>query len=328
MTKNEATQKRGLRRKVLLILAVLMFLMAVGILIWRYSLTYTFGDTAFVINGNRYSKQEVKQLIKYSESLGISKEDAAKMFFEIIKRDTAIQQAGINVDGQDVNNELHKAYSKEFWNDKGVKLLARDAVNQKTLDRLGNLSDNEGYLYTFHFSRYLLKGHDYVPSNYNDAELIKKDREYAKLQATKFMEQRKKNSISQVEAVLKIQGDLRLTPSGIAGGNKSGKFKGEYYGTTTQTEAPVEQEQASSYSYNMPIPQSVVSYIKKASLNKGVNSLQIGKVLADATKQSPRDSDYKDAYYFFLDIDRVGSGATESKYQDIFKNLPSKYVGV
>jgi hypothetical protein len=328
MTKNEAAQKKNLGRRVLLALVILVFLAIAAILIWRYSLTYTFNDTAFVINGNRYSKQEVKQLIKYSESLGMPKESAAKMFFEIIKRDMAMQQAGIKVSKQEVDTQLHKVYQKKLWNDDGVKLLAKDAINQKTLDSLGNLPDNEGYLYMFYFSRYLLKGPDYIPTHYNDLNLIKKDREYAKSQANKFIEQLENNNISKSDAVLKIQNDLRLTPSGISGGNKSGKFKGEYYGNIVQTTAPVEQDKNLVYTYSIPLPESVTGYIKKTSLNKGINSLQVGKVLADAAKPSPKDNDYKDAYYFFLDVDRVGSGATQAKYESIFKNLPSKYVGV
>lgn len=327
MAKEQTTQKKT-RRWWFIFIPTLILLVIAGYFLWRWSLTYAGSNTAFVINGHQYTKEEVKKLTKYSESLGMPKKDAAKVFFEIIKRDTAIKQAKLSVSQAEVNTQIHAMYPKKLWNDEGVKWLAQDVVNQKTLDSMGNLSDNEGYLYMFNFSRYLLKGADYTPSNYNDAASIKADREYAKNQAGIVAGQLRQSKTSPTDALTGVKADLRLTPSGIAGGNRSGKFKGEYFGAISTSSAPVEQEKQASYSYNSPLPSSVTKYIKKKSFSKGVGSLQVGQVLADATKQYPKSSDYKDAYYFFLYIEKVGSGATLAQYQEIYKNLPSKYVGV
>lgn len=327
MAKEQTTQKK-MRRWWFIVIPALILLVIVGYLLWRWSLTYAGSNTAFVINGHQYTKKEVKKLTKYSESLGMPKKDAAKMFFEIIKRDTAIQQANIDTSQKDVDAQLHETYPKKIWGDEGVKWLTKDVVNQKTLDSMGNLSDNEGYLYMFNFSRYLLKGADYTPSGYNDATLIQKDRDYAKEQAEIILNGLKQNKLTPLGALEKVKNDVRLTPSGIAGGNRSSKFKGEYLGAISTSSAPVEQEKKASYSYNSPLPSSVTKYIKKTSFSKGVSSLQVGKVLADATKQNPKGSDYKDAYYYFLYIEHVGSGATYKQYEQKLKDLPSRYIGV
>lgn len=328
MTKEEATQKKSLLRKILLILAALIVLAIIGILIWRWSLTYTSSDTAFVINGNRYSKQEVKQLTEYSENLGMPRKDAAKMFFEIIKRDTALIQAGFKISQSDVESEIHKSYPKDKWNDSGVKWLAKDSINRQAIDTAGSVEANSGYLYLLYFSRYLLKGPDYTPPHYNDSEFIKKDREYAKKQAELFINDIKSDKKSPKDVLSILNKDLRLTPSGIAGTNYSNHFQGEFL---SEIDTSIQQTQSSNqiyYTNTTPVPLSVSNYLKNTQLKKGVNQIQIGKVLADATIAQPKDRDYKDAYYFFIYADHASNGSTVNNYKNKLRELPSRFVGV
>ena len=328
MTKDEATQKSNLGRRLLVALLLLVFLVIIGILVWRYSLTYTFNDTAFVINGNRYSKQDVRKLIKYSESLGMPKEDAAKMFFEIIKRDTALAKSGFEIKKTDITTEIHKSYPKDKWSDGGVRWLARDSVNRQAIDTAGSIEANSGYLYLLYFSRYLLKGPDYIPTHYNDLNLIKKDQEYAKKQAESFINDLENGNKNSDEVLSIIKKDLRLTPSGVAGTNYSNRFKGEFLSEIDPSVQQAEPSNQAYYTNTTPIPQSVSDYLKDAKLKKGVNQIQIGKVLADATIANPKDKDYKDAYYFFIYADHASNGATVKNYQKNLRELPSRFVGV
>lgn len=328
MTAEEASRKRFGNKKAFFIgLFVLVVAIIAAATLWNVALKTVFGDNVFVVDGKQYSKNEVERYSKYFIQTGLSKEAASKRVYELIKSKTTFNKINFDAPNDRVEKFTKDNIASQHNKESGAKLLAEVSAGLQYLGDLQGSNDIRGYVYTFEFGHQIMKGYSYTPPHYNDQRIIKDDKSYAKKQAEKYHLLLKENKITPQNVYKEIKKDARLSIFGQSSLNNSTYFRGITPVTLTSSKVTPDNQEAG---YGGSLPRSVHEDIEKNAnkLNKGVNSIKSGTVLADATIEKPTDKDYKESYYYFIYLENASTGNKYEQYKKALKNLPASYKGL
>jgi hypothetical protein len=239
----------------------------------------------------------------------------ARQAFDLLKRQRAAEQLGLEVADQRVAQIARATYDAKRPDDPWVRLLASDDALSEVLGRLGKQGRVEGYVFFFNFSRYLLHGPAYTPPHLGDAKRIAADRAYAKRQAEHYRSALAEGKLSPKQAAREIAADARLADMGIKGFNESGRFAGGRLLASGQRD-------------ERNLPPEVADFVQRADARPGLSGVRTGRALVDAAITHPTGKDYADSYFYVVKITAVDHGQSPAGFERTLRRLSARYLGL
>lgn len=286
----------------------LLALVAVALIAWLvYWLLQP--KPVFSVAGHDYYAEEVNDLIKYpTTTKHLSRDQATKLAYDYLRRQAAAEQLrlapsrdAIAAAKQAVLGDLPPAsLVKDPWTE-----LA--AFNLALKDELANSDGHvyHGYSFVFWFGRHWSKSYDYTDPHYGDQKLIAKDKAYAKSRAEHYHQQLVSHKISPDQALREIQKDDRLNDSTEL--PFSAKFE------------PGNNKPLESQVFFLDIAKFIEQKAKP-----GLSKIQTGQSAVVPAPQSAKD--YKDTYFYFVDLNQSAQLSTKQFDQQVNK-VESNYNG-
>ncbi len=329
---------------VITVAAVVVF---VGLIIFFWP-TQNNKDTAFIINGTRYSKPLVSRLAAVSLSgASESTADSAKRVFDYYKEEVAAQQLGLVPDENLVKQELANLYppdavsptsallTSEIAKSEAAGYYKPDLPKSPTNDPYTNLwlhmlayhnalKDSyvalsqgiyHGYSFTFDFSGKILPERlDHPTPGYGDKQLIAKDQAYALQQANYYHGQIANKQITADQLLAKMKQDYRLG------------LKDESISFSTFDSRKIDNS-VDPYLQGQVYFKDIANYIMTQS-QPGLSAVKTATV--PTAKLSTSANDYVPGVYYFVDLTKARKGYPnpEQAISDKINHTKATYYGI
>lgn len=267
----------------------------------------------FVVEGEEYRQSTVNGLIDFPLSRGLSREEATKEAFELVKKKKTAEKLGIKPTPQEVEvqkQELIKNLKdeEEFterynpWFD----LLAYTNVVEKYIGTTPNNS-YKGYVFDIPFGQHIQYGPAFTPKGLNDPDLIEQDKKYAEEKANYYHEQLRNNAFSPDQVLQELNNDRKL--SALKSGNATQSVKFGY-------DPEVNWRDEIYY-------QAVSEYIMQSE-NTGLSDVKIGQASVDSTPENKADM-----YFYFVLTEKLAEskGVSKQAFEDELAKLNTEYRG-
>jgi hypothetical protein len=281
-----------------------------GVLWWRNTASDQ-PEVAFTIEGTKYTQDDIRTLIKYPVSVGVSEKDAAEQAYDMYKLEVAARKLDLSLNDSDLEKTRVLLFPdsksmNEFneWQKLTVRNQAFNAKMAGTNTQYPELSA-KGYVYVFYFGNLIQTSSDYALANTGNETLIAQDKEYAKSQADKYYAMLKNGEISPEQAYKEITVDTRLGYHNQAGATLSRKVGGT---ATPFSAIPFEDMKLAAYD---------------AAGKAGLNAVQVGRDYATETSKNRVNT-----YYYIIYITKAGNSECWEKLQQSADKLRVEYRGL
>lgn len=300
------------RQNAFLFLGGLLVLGALGAAgYFGFSWLKNFQDTAFVIEGTSYSRDDVRKLIEYPVSRGASEEDAAKTAFEYYKRQWVAQKLQIHLTDEEVATARKAVFGDLDVDNDWIELSSKDTALTTRLALAQSYTTAKGYYFIFPFSNHMVIGEDIVagaPANAGDPAAIAADRAYADGRAKYYQTQLKEGKITPEQALKEVKADTKLDYLNSPGSNGSMRFEGLGNTQAGGLQSYLDEEQK--------------TYLTGISDAKGVGEIKTGSITKGENGEKIEAS-----FYFGL-IDEPAASQDGSSFNEELKNVKSEYRGL
>lgn len=261
---------------------------------------YLRANFAFAVDGKKYTKQYVRELTQYPKtSRKLDDAKATRLAYDYILERAAAKKLGVNIPASQITDtaallakssdgDLSKA--KDWFELEAYHTL----ISIQFAESTPQISAS-GFSFVFYFGHRIERGYDDIPEGFGDAELIKKDRDYAESKAKELRAKLVKGQVMPEQLIETIKVDAKL----------SYVFANQHstYSTDFNT--------ADSTWQNKVYYSDIVDFIGKAP--KGVSEIKVGKTAKVPNAQSPED--YAETLFYFTDITQTNTDAKSLKDQ-------------
>lgn len=327
-------KKSHRRRNILLIAAGVVLLLLAGAAAWYFLMgpAKTARQTAFTIDGQNYSKDQINSLIQYPVANGASKDTTAKQAFDMYKRQKAAEKTGIVITDDQIATSRKNLFpnlmpslngstdpNTEAW----VKLVSYDNALTNFVATTPTYSNANGYVFLFWFSQRI----DYNPNRpidgFGDPTLIAADRQYASDRANYYRQQLADKTMTPDQVVQSVKADSRLAYTYGLKDNQSQAFSGLAYSTQGN----------SSLLY---VPKDAQQRIAKIGKQAGLDTIQVGTM----EEGDPRnDSGFvegdartlktTETFFYLIDITKPATASfSATDFTNNLNQLSTHYWGV
>lgn len=273
-----------------------------------FAYAYQRHDTAFIINGERYSKVKFEDklnklpnqsMLKSGQS---SRSKIFSSYIELEKMRFAARKSGINMPISLLNQISQQHYAKNF---NELATTQQQGIYQQAIATqvpITKAGDFAGYVYVFPFSNNIPSG-AIQSSDTGNKVAIAKDKQYAQQEALFYRDQLQSKKMTNAQALSAVLSDKLLRY--LNSSNDSTQF----VNTITQSwETTIRSHEITAF----------IKSLKKA----GLSEIQTLKIQNNKTGQQ------EDARYYFVDLSRVGSAVdnADTQYQNVLQSLAVKIM--
>lgn len=272
---------------------------------------------AFVIDGQKYTKDEIQKLTTYPrERLSMDVPDSFMLAYDLLAERRAAEKVGISFSQLELSRQAllidHDIETYKDW----THLMAHRQLLQPRLANPASATQVRGYTFIFYFGQRQEKGPAFIPENYGNQELIAQDRAYAESRAKELYEEFKSGIINEEELRRTIQADPKITYL-----NSYQNGQGYTYSTSFSSYTDLSWEQKVFYP-------DVVNFIKTAP--EGLSDIRIGKtgtgeVFEDEARTNAATAE---TFFYFVNMHQAHNGKSVQELFDTTKrDVRTKYYG-
>jgi hypothetical protein len=263
---------------------------------------------AFVIDGKKFTKTEIKDLVSFPNRINPSANNV-KSAYNYYKDEAVAQKLGITVPQSAIDSEVSRlaiflkadtSAQAQNW----LKLLAFDNVLKRLIVSSGTGSV-KGYVYFFwgnqHVSAFYLSGNP--PAGSDNPVNIEKDKNYALQKANYFHDALINGQITPDEALAKITEDINLNQAFVPNSNFSMKVGDGEISWDTQLQNS-----------------DIIAYIKSIT-KKGVSEVQKADLVNYGKNMG--------TYYYFVDLTQTyAKPVNQASFDNDLKTMKATYYGL
>lgn len=279
------------------------------ILGWWLATNYS-GNTAFKVNGKRYSQDEVKNLAAYQTNVQhVPYSIAAKKVYNTVRYQTAAQSVHITVTPAEekrygINTDAATQKKYKSWMD----IVAYDNAVAAKLPQATN-NGKEGYAYIFWFGDAVQPSYGTPAPGYGNPQVYQADQKYASQQANYYHDQLQNKKMTPSQVLTAVKKNPKLAPYGVPASNQSRQFGTDTYQSW--------QNQLSN--------SAIIQYASSVSSDNTLSSIRTDTT---ATKLGVDPGKFVNAYYYIVLVQKAHVANITQQFHQAQATMKAKYYGV
>jgi len=239
-------------------------------------------NTAFTIDGIRYSIKDLNNVFKRSQNKDIDKKDIKNTYIELEKIKLAAKKIRITVDSNVLDTTTKQNFQETSFNDTSIikQKFAYELALAEQLHR-SYVGDYVGYLYVFPFGNKIPQESADPIIGAGDKTAIESDKQYAQQKVNYYYDQLKSGKMDNDKVIKEIMADRRFM-------------------YTNSTNDSVKFESTNQNPWETTIRSSTAITMIKGLTKVGLSDIKTSQVRNTQTKAMEDDG------YYFIDLKNLG----------------------